>query len=378
MIHDPLGSPFWSSEDREDTGTSLGEAVAFSLCCLANDALKKTAKYQGEKQIGISFPNWLVDDDRKVKAAARNFREAVAVALELVSMLPADSLPLPGIPFQIKEFKKLVNQARLKIKQGPDFNVTDIMKVSFSSSNAVLKWSFITESGAAGLPYLRAMSIERVPGLPGLAKLLVVDVGAGSTDIGYMLRTRNLKTGKESLYYFPPASSLPVAGNQLTHELMSHFRSRNERLTYIEAELMKLQNTGWDKLTFVATWKAQIGQHVQEYIEGLPDHRWLPMPVALNVVVTGGSGLVPGLKEVIKDSIRRGMAARKKTVDHRTIQKIATPGEHLPTLRFDTEAEYARRAVALGASDADRPGCTYIAEMEEAFQVQIQTGTKWV
>jgi len=40
------------------------------------------------------------------------------------------------------------------------------------------------ESGAAGLPYLRAMNVELVPGCPGLAKLLVIDVGAGSTDVG--------------------------------------------------------------------------------------------------------------------------------------------------------------------------------------------------
>jgi hypothetical protein len=252
------------------------------------------------------------------------------------------------------------------------------MKVSFRSSNGALKWSFITESGAAGLPYLRAMNIEKVPGLPGLAKLLVVDVGAGSTDIGYMLRTRNFKTDKESLYYFPPASSLPVAGNQLTHELMSHFRSRNQKMTYLEAELLKLQKTGWESLTFVESWKAQIGQHVKEYVEGLPDHRWLPLPVALNVVVTGGSGLVPGLKSVIKESIRRGMEARERPVKRGTIQKIETPGEHLPALRFDTEAEYARRAVALGASDSDRPNCNYIAEMDEPFEVHVETGPRWV
>ena len=38
LITDPRGTPFWDV-DREDTETSLGEAVAFSMCCLLNDAM---------------------------------------------------------------------------------------------------------------------------------------------------------------------------------------------------------------------------------------------------------------------------------------------------------------------------------------------------
>lgn len=102
------------------------------------------------------------------------------------------------------------------------FGIETIMQVSFTSQDGKLRWGFITESGAAGLPYLRAMDIEDVPGAHGLAKLLVIDVGAGSTDIGYMLRVRHRETRKEKLYYFTPASSFPVAGNELTKELMSH------------------------------------------------------------------------------------------------------------------------------------------------------------
>src|SRR5258708_5024763 len=67
LINDPLGGSFWTTE-RLDTGTSLGEAVSFSLCCLLVDALFAIGYQPGsgrEVGIGFSFPNWLVDTGRK-------------------------------------------------------------------------------------------------------------------------------------------------------------------------------------------------------------------------------------------------------------------------------------------------------------------------
>lgn len=251
-----------------------------------------------------------------------------------------------------------------------------MMRVRNATQNGRLRWGFITESGAAGLPYLRAMKVEDVPGAHGLAKLLVVDVGAGSTDIGYMLRVRHRETKKDGLYYFAPAPSLAVAGNVLTRELLSFYRAKNQRMTELEAELRKMQKTDWQQLAFVKTWISGIAQHVREYVEGIPDERWLPLPVTLNVVVTGGSGLVPGLKTAINDAVQAGLKSRN--IDAATLRKIQTPGEHLPKLRFDTEAEYARRAVCLGASDADRPSCKFMASMDAPSQARITMGPKWV
>lgn len=375
LITDPLGTPFWSTEPRGDTGTSLGETVAFSLCAILNDALSRSDSSE-EFEIGFSFPNWLVEEDRRVQAAAQNFREAVAVAVESVAQVNSDDLPLPGAPFSVARWRSLVGDIRPRISAGEKVDLQSMMKVRNVTSNGRLRWGFITESGAAGLPYLRAMDIEDVPGAHGLAKLLVVDVGAGSTDIGYMLRVRHRETHKDALYYFGPGPSLPVAGNVLTRELLSFYRAKNQRLTEVEAELRKMQETGWHKLAFVKTWISGIAQHVREYVEGIPDERWLPLPVTLNVVVTGGSGLVPGLKAAISEAVQLGLKTRG--IDDKTLRKIQTPGEHLPKLRFGTEAEYARRAVCLGASDFDRPSCKFIASMEAPSQVRIATGPKWV
>jgi hypothetical protein len=377
LINDPLGSSFWKTE-RLDINVSLGEAVSFSITCLLADALTELSLQSKGAQICFSFPNWLVDNSRKTQAAAANFREAAAVAIAVVAENGLENLPKPGQFYSIAHWKELVNGVIAKATAGlGSFGIDTIMQTAFSSPDGRLRWGFMTESGAAGLPYLRAMHIEEVPGAPGLAKLLVVDVGAGSTDVGYMLRVRNRATDKEKLYYFRPASSFPVAGNELTRELMNHYRAMNQPLGFAEAEARKLQRTEWHKLAFGEVWKTRIAQHVGEYVAGIPDKFWLPTPLTLNLVLTGGSGLVPGLKDKIKDAVLN--ALRQQSLDPVTLEKVRTPGEHLPNLSFKAEAEYARRAVCLGASDADRPGCTYIAEMGAPTKVRyVPAVPRWV
>jgi hypothetical protein len=150
----------------------------------------------------------------------------------------------------------------------------------------------------------------------------------------------------------------------------------NQPITHAEAEARKLQQTKWTELGFVDLWRARIAQAVGEYVSGIPDDRWLPQPVGLNVVVTGGSGLVPGLKDQIKAAVIS--ALDRRGCGHRTSGKVAVPGEHLPNLPFSAEAEYARRAVCLGASDADRPGCTYMAKMEAPPKIRVEQPGRWV
>jgi len=382
LIHDPLGASFWDSP-RADTGTSLGEVVVFSLCCLMGDAKRRIVEQTGiegpfEIEVGFSFPNWVVERGRGPKTASKHFREAAAVALELFSRLPVENLPRPGRGFKIATWKEYVRDSRNRspLVQDHDLTVENITQDCFRVGGGDMSYRFLMESGAAGLPYLRALRIEEVPSLPGLAKLLVVDVGAGSTDVGYMFRTRNIKTGNESFYFFHPASSFNVAGNELTEEIIKFYAARGQPLTYTRAEAMKIQNRKWTTLPFVEIWKKRICEHVREYVCGIPDHRWLPAPVSLNIVLTGGSGLVPGLGDEIKKSVIAALGT--KEVPTATLQKVVLRDDHLPKLSLGDEAEYARRAVCLGAADRDKPGFRYMDKMDAPVKVTIQTPRGWV
>ena len=382
LINDPLGSSFWASP-RADTGTSLGEAVAFSLCCLLSDAKQKLVDQLdpndlSDLELGFSFPNWLVDRGRGPKAAARNFCQAVAASVDLFSSASARDLPQPRKPYSVQRWKEVVSGVRPAVKADSvmDLAVENMTTLSFGPTHNGVTWRFLTESAAAGLPYLRATKIEEVPGAPGLAKILVVDVGAGSTDVGYMLRVRNRKTQDEGFYYFPPASSFKWAGNDLTNEIMKYHSARGTPLTYAEAEARKLRQTDWVKLSFVEVWKARICDHVSAYIDGVTDERWLPLPVSLNLVVTGGSGLVPGLRESLREAVCAALLSRR--CEQRVVDKVRLSGEHIPRLDFATEAEYARRAVCLGAADHDKPGVRYMAKMDRPVLIQITTPPRWV
>ncbi len=55
-----------------------------------------------------------------------------------------------------------------------------------------------------------------------------------------------------------------------------------------------------------------------------------------------------------KDTVGVSCCELLAWVEKEDLQKISTPSEHCPNLRFRTEAEYARRAVCLGAGEADR------------------------
>ena len=382
LIRDPMGALFWDSP-RVDTGTTLGEAVVFSLCCLLADAKRRIIGQLGtdklpELEIGFSFPNWVVEHGRGPKIASKHFREAVAVAMELFDQAPLGELPHIARSFPITRWKDIVKDSRNRaaVAQDRDLTVETIAQDSFRLADRSTSYRFMMESGAAGLPYLRALRIEEVPSLPGLAKLLVVDVGAGSTDVGYMFRVRNIKTGHENFYFFHPASSLSVAGNELTEEIIRFNAARGRVLTYARAEAIKIQEKKWTSLPFVDIWKKRICEHVREYICGVQDFRWLPSPVSLNIVLTGGSGLVPGLAEAIKGTVVAALETKEIPIE--VLKKVVVRGDHLPKLSLGDEAEYARRAVCLGAADRDKPGFRYMDKMEAPLRVSIQQTTRWV
>ena len=385
LIQHSLSVPFWSKDDRPDSGTSLGEAVAFSLICLLSESKRWLSKDYGETdfgqvEIGFALPNWLAEETRKATIAAGHFCEAVGVAVHIVTTKTAAELPAPGKLFPIPKLKEWVTEALAATQghQGKQPTIEGVNKTVFSLTTAGPRWRFIVESGAAGLPYLRAMRLNNRPGVSGLAKLLVVDVGAGSTDVGYMLKTSNVTTGAPTLYYFHPASTFAEAGNALTEELVKHHRAQNKPITWAEAEAEKIANTNWHKLPFAQLWIRHICEHVAQYILGVPDERWLPQPVKLHMVVTGGSGLVPGLKKQMHEAVIDALATRRFNV--RTDEKLPVDAvdKYKPTFNLETEAEVARRAVSFGAADPDKPGFRYMVKMDAPAGPMKMGGRRWV
>lgn len=385
LIQHSLSVPFWSQDDRPDTGTSLGEAVAFSLVCLLSESRRWLRQGYGEVdfrevEIGFSLPNWLAEDTRRATIAAAHFCQAVTVAVYTVTSHRIADLPAPGKPFSIISLKQLIADARAATSadRNKQPTIEAVNKTAFSLTPEGPKWRFIVESGAAGLPYLRAMRLSNRPGTAGLAKVLVIDVGAGSTDVGYMLKTSNVTTGAPTLYYFHPASTFAEAGNALTEELVKYYRAQNKPITWAEAEAEKIANTSWHKLPFVQLWIRHICDHVAQYIDGVPDERWLPMPAKLHLVVTGGSGLVPGLKKQLHDAVVDTLSRRK--FDFKTDERLSVEAvdKYKPTFNLETEAEVARRAVSFGAADPDKPGFRYMVKMDAPARSMKMGGQRWV
>jgi hypothetical protein len=380
LISHVMKQQFWGIEDRLDTGTTLGEAVTFSLCCLLSAAATINGNNLRGAELGFSFPNWIADQGRRSALAARAFLEAVQVAVHLVGTFPLSELPRPGSLYSIPHWKRLVHAVPMEIRSGDStdsLTAENMTQILFARPEADIAWRFVVESCAAGVPYLRAMKGHDIPGVAGLAKLLVVDVGAGSTDVGYMLKVSHIETAAPNFYYFHPASSFPEAGNVLTEEIIKHGRTKDERITHAEAEARKIQLTSWHEQPFVKSWIRRIREHVQQYMEGVPDQRWLPAPVTLNIIVTGGSGLVAGLGEQIRLGVEEALMSRG--FDRRTISSTRLIADYQPRFDIVTAAEIARRAVSFGAADSKKPGFRYMPRMAAPSPApRTITDGKWV
>lgn len=122
-----------------------------------------------------------------------------------------------------------------------------VLKRTFNVGEGV-GFRFVAESSAAGLTGLRDAEIE-MGDSKFLRKILVVDVGAGSTDIGYVLRTipRTVSDAKELLCQLPPANTRELAGADLSRRIVAICRSRGEHITFNEAEKRKM--VGEDKFS---------------------------------------------------------------------------------------------------------------------------------
>lgn len=102
------------------------------------------------------------------------------------------------------------------------------------------------------------------------------------------------------------------------------------------------------------------------------------MPVKLHMVVTGGSGLVPGLKKQLHDAVIDTLGRRK--FDFKADEKLSVDAvdKYKPTFNLEAEAEVARRAVSFGAADPDKPGFRYMLKMDAPARPMKMRGRRWV
>lgn len=382
IIDDPFGA-FWEGE-REDTWTSLGEAVAFSLCCLLGDLRAELVKgnpgvsHYDFVDIGFSLPNWVQEDDPKQRAALRHFHQAVMVAMELFTNIAPGNLPTPGRPYPIARWREATQLAiRKRREEHPDewgrgaggISVGSLIRKDLYNF-ASARCGYIVESCAAGLPYLRAMGDPAMDDSRPIRKILVVDVGAGSTDIGYMLRT--ISGGTWVLNYFTPGNTRGLAGDALTEGILDHFRQEGKPISIEQAQAEKENGTIWQDWQVTRDWKAGIARHVAEYIAAVPDTLRLPQEPPLEIIVTGGSGpSVPGLAELIQSEVKRALRVRGVgPVAERTVIADVV----LPEYGLGDVITYARRIVSLGAADREKPRLSHKEKLEKLGPpVEIQT-----
>lgn len=380
IINDP-SAPFWE-HNRKDIGMPLGMGVVFSICSLFGAFINKMKSDNFlmnsavDFDIGFSFPNWLSDDDEESKIAVNNYHQAILASCYVFQFFKSD-LPIPGIPYPVDKWNALIKKIQEKLIPPDNFviAISDMAKNVYylnDFNQDYFKWRYLVESCAAGLPYLRTIEIQEPPGLPGLGKLLVIDVGAGSTDVGYMLRTISPGTKQENLFYFPPAPSLNIAGNDLTDEIRKFRRITERAITFSEAEDYKISRTEeWADKPFVDIWRKSIGKHVSEYIANLRDQRWLNLNVPMEIIITGGSGLVYGLPEEIQTSVSTGL--RERRLSENVSENIRAVNKSIPGWNFETVEDYARCAVAIGCSDPDKPLLKHLTKMDPVAPSHVYT-----
>ena len=224
-----------------------------------------------------------------------------------------------------------------------------------------IEWEFVFESCAAGFPYLiqhdRQLfeeSIRKFPATRRVRKVLVVDVGAGSTDAGYLVRTVRPRDHQGIMHplliWLPAADALELAGRWLTDRIHADLKQQGRRVTADEAEEAKLsRQSSWMEKPYVEEWSSRIAAHIGHYATSLRDDVCLPSNPELEVVVTGGSSAVTPMRDAVLEQVRLSLVQRGLPIGMSS--KLIEPesfgleGSSLQTVRR------AQLAVCLGASD---------------------------
>src|SRR5579872_6907352 len=324
LIQDPDQS-FWEGT-RPKLGVTLGEAVVFSILTLLLDAHRTQAtkgKHLDGQDLTIRFshPNWITADNVRALGC---FRDAAVAATRIFLAGIKHIQNSRSIMIKLADLREAVQYQRSAAGNLPtfptDYSHEDYLKCSRGAVEST-KWELVFESCAAGFPYLLQGDrqtfdgdLRKFPANKRIRKILVVDVGAGSTDAGYMVRTVRPRDArglmKPLLIWVPAADALEIAGRWLTDKILNDFKQQGRRETAVEAEDYKINNRNWYAKPYVHEWTTLIGDHIQEYARGVRDDICLPNKPELEVILTGGSSLVVPLKDAVLQNVRAALKHR--------------------------------------------------------------------
>lgn len=342
IIEDPL-APFWEG-CRSDSGMSLGASVTFSLCSLLRAAWDNmpVAERREIGEVAFSFPNWSLNEHEQNVQALHNFRSAALTAVKMFFANPEET-PRLGEFTSKSSLEELISRYRM---EPPDrFPVERVEAMDLSDKVGDITTTYIMESIAAGLPYLARLNSQGNQ----VRRLLVVDAGAGSTDIGYLCTWRTKPHEDFYFLFFPPAPTCGLAGEVITSQL-----ARKERISPQQAELEKiaLAHSGrlLTKLPYISQeWIPNLSSRVSDYLITLERHALMRMPVPVNVILTGGSGAIPGLSGAVVSQAEEGLASNRNEPGARPPAAVRPVQEQIQLGLGLDEFETGRMAVSLGA-----------------------------
>ncbi len=368
LIRDP-DQPFWEGERRK-LGATLGEAIVFSLYSLLSDA-QKTLKSSGVSlddmgpvSVRFSHPNWVTPD---TVTALQCYRDAAVVALSALHETPEETTSKGSLQITAGGLKDLVARHGARISSLgvlPPLYDHNKYQECLKGSVENIRWEFVFESCAAGFPYLIQAEPEvfnpeelKYAEHAWVRKILVVDIGAGSTDSGYMLRTiqrdsRTYRPVRPLLIWLPAAPAFERAGNWLTDRILEDWiKEGRPARTFAEAEDYKTSGvTAWYTKAYVDEWCCSIAERVAEYMRTVPDMIRLPKEPHLQIVVTGGSSAVQPIKRHLIDGVKQALKERGIGTQLSGRTSLIDPPTSDLLGRGYTDVQAAQLAVSLGAS----------------------------
>ena len=92
--------------------------------------------------------------------------------------------------------------------------------------------------------------------------------------------------------------------------------------------------------------------------------------------MTGGSGLVPGLKDQLHTAVKEALNGRHFA--RQTCDAVRVVDRYEPRFNLESEAEVARMAVCFGAADPDKPGFRHTAKMDPPTRTSVRMKPGWV